>query len=132
MFNLSKPRGKQKLYCGLFLAKDIEPILYCTFHKIKKIRQFSIKDSSEPEDMCISIMQIRTEMPLGFQIWVGKHKCGGHNLPPWVGIGLTKLPNSGCNNLYVGQMHSQIFKPSDIPALCILQLLFRSNFPLFY
>jgi len=34
------------------------------------------------------------EMLLGFQIWVGKQYCGGHNLPLLVGIGLTELPNS--------------------------------------
>ena len=35
-----------------------------------------------------------TEMPLGFQIRMGKQSCGGHHLPPLVGIGLTNLPNS--------------------------------------
>ena len=25
-----------------------------------------------------------TEMPLGFQIWVGKQYCGGHNMLPWL------------------------------------------------
>jgi len=32
------------------------------------------------------------EMPLGFQIWVGKQQCGGHNLTL---IGLTELLDSG-------------------------------------
>ena len=35
-----------------------------------------------------------SEMSLGFQIRVGKHYCGGHNLSSLAGIGLTKLPNS--------------------------------------
>ena len=37
MFNLSKPRGKQKLYCGLFLAKDIENQFFIA-HFIKSNR----------------------------------------------------------------------------------------------
>ena len=36
-------------------------------------------------------MEPFSEKPLGFQTWVGKQYCGGHNLPPW----LTEPPNSG-------------------------------------
>ena len=36
-----------------------------------------------------------TEMTLGFRIRGCQQQCGGHNLPPLVGIGLTELPNSG-------------------------------------
>ena len=38
--------------------------------------------------------QYKAEMSLGYQIWVGKQKCGGHNLPLPVGIGLTETSNS--------------------------------------
>ena len=37
-------------------------------------------------------MRFTLEMPLGFQIQVGKQQRGGHNMPLLVGQSLTELP----------------------------------------
>ena len=39
-----------------------------------------------------------TEPAEGLKIWGGKYLCGGHNLSPLVGTGLTDLPKSGGRN----------------------------------
>ena len=52
--------------------------LFLTFRMIFVLNMFSqcsAKGRASDKDLPL------TEMPLGFQIWVGKQKCGRHNLP---------------------------------------------------
>ena len=43
-------------------------------------------------------MRYPAEMPLGFQIRVGKQKCGGHNPPPWL---KQSSPANGISDMYI-------------------------------
>ena len=50
-----------------------------------------------------------TVMPLGFQIWVGKHYCGGHNLP-------LSPPANGITNMIPleGKLFSNVLNMKDL------------------
>ena len=72
---------------------SVEPILYCTFHKIKQIRQFSIKDSSEPEDMCILCKSGQRCSQVCKSGWASSIVVG-IICPPWLDQGQIHCPPS--------------------------------------
>ena len=54
-----------------------------------------LKENSDSKFSIYSWLIINAEMSLGFQIRGCYQYCGGHNLPPLIGIGLTELQKSG-------------------------------------